>query len=267
MSGPGMPDEDPAPRMHDARTQSADDYDFRRSLAEYWERSPGPPVEKLENFAKYVPRQNLARFLARYEIFKLIQGVQGSIVECGVMLGGGLFSFAKLSAMLEPYNFQRRVYGFDTFEGFPEIHESDRAGRSDRHSTHMVEGGFAVEGAYEDVLAAIDVFDRNRFLNHFPKVEVVRGRFEDTIDAFLAERPHLVVSCLYLDFDIYAPTVAAIRAFRHRMPRGAVIAFDELNDESFPGETAAVFEELDITTLRVRRFDFDPRISYVVLGD
>lgn len=261
------PPTDPAPRLHSERTQAAYDYDSRRRLADYWERSPGSPVEKLENFAKYVPRQNLARLLARYEIFRLIRDVQGSIVECGVMLGGGLFSFAKLSAILEPYNFQRRVYGFDTFEGFPEIHPRDREGLADRHSSHLFDGGFSVPGGYEDVLEAIEVFDSNRFLNHFPKVEVVRGRFEEQIDQFLAERPHLVVSCLYLDFDIYEPTAAALRAFLPRMPKGAVLAFDELNDESFPGETLAVMEALDLSSLRVRRFDFDPRISYAVIGD
>jgi hypothetical protein len=117
------------------------------------------------------------------------------------------------------------------------------------------------------VLEAIEVFDSNRFLNHFPKVEVVRGRFEEQVDQFLAERPHLVVSCLYLDFDIYEPTAAALKAFLPRMPKGAVLAFDELNDESFPGETLAVMEALDLASLRVRRFDFDPRISYAVIGD
>ena len=37
---------------------------------------------KLENFPKYVRRQNLTRFLALYEIFKNILEVKGSIIEC-----------------------------------------------------------------------------------------------------------------------------------------------------------------------------------------
>ncbi len=43
--------------------------------------------------------------------------------------------------------------------------------------------------------------------------------------------------------------------------------FDELNDEVFPGETAAVMEMLDVNSLRVRRFEFEPRISYAVVGE
>lgn len=45
--------------------------------------------DKLNNFEKYVPRQALARFLARYEIFKMIKHTKGSIIECGVHYGGG----------------------------------------------------------------------------------------------------------------------------------------------------------------------------------
>jgi len=50
---------------------------------------PGSIEDKLDNFEKYVRRQPLARFLARYELFKKIIPVKGSIVECGVHLGGG----------------------------------------------------------------------------------------------------------------------------------------------------------------------------------
>ena len=43
------------------------------------------PVEKrLETFPKYVRRQDLKRFLALYELFKIALTVKGSIVECGV---------------------------------------------------------------------------------------------------------------------------------------------------------------------------------------
>src|SRR5947209_9559279 len=155
-----------SPTMHDPRTQSAGDYAFREMLERYYTESPGSNTEKLENFPKYVPRQNLARFLARYEIFRRIQDVQGSIVECGVLFGGGLMSFAQLSAILEPYNFQRRIIGFDTFDGFPDISSQDTDGLPDRKSAHLKKGGFAAPCAYEDLMQAVAVFDRNRFLSH-----------------------------------------------------------------------------------------------------
>jgi hypothetical protein len=256
-----------SPTMHDPRTQSSFDYSSRQALEDYFNNSLGSATEKLENFAKYVPRQNLARFLARYEIFKLIKDVQGSIVECGVLFGGGLLSFAKLSTILEPYNFQRRIIGFDTFTGFPSIDQADLKGRPERKSAHLKTHGFAADGAYEDILKAIEIYDISRYLNHFPKVHVVKGDFAVTAAQFLKDYPHLVVSCLYLDFDIYQPTKVALEHFLPRMPKGAVLVFDELNEEAFPGETIAVMEMLDLKSIRVRRFDFEPRISYAVIGD
>jgi hypothetical protein len=259
--------EDISPTMHDPRTQAAFDLQSRTALEDYFNTSPGSATEKLENFAKYVPRQNLARFMARYEIFKLIKNVQGSIVECGVLFGGGLMSFAKLSAILEPYNFQRRIIGFDTFTGFPSVHEADLKGRSERKSAHLKQHGFAADGAYEDIQRAIELFNVSRFLNHFPKVAVVRGDFVQTAPKFLVDHPHLIISCLYLDFDIYEPTKLALELFLPRMPKGAVLCFDELNEEAFPGETIAVLEACDLKSLRIRRLDFEPRISYAVIGE
>jgi hypothetical protein len=258
---------DPSPTMHDPRTQATGDYTYREALEDYVRESPGTFTEKMENFAKYVPRQNMARFLARYEILKQVLDVQGSIVECGVLFGGGLMSFANLSVILEPYNFQRRIIGFDSFSGFPDVAAEDMKGKPDRKSAHLKVGGFAAPTAYDDLLRAIRVFDMNRFLNHFPKVDLVQGDFEKTSAKYLEDHPHLVISCLYLDFDIYTPTKLAIDRFFSRIPKGGVVVFDELNEEAFPGETIAVLETLDLAKLRVRRFPFEPRISYAIIGD
>jgi hypothetical protein len=265
-----MPDQpaDISPTMHDPRTQAGFDYASRTALEDYFNRSPGSATEKLENFAKYVPRQNLARFLVRYELFKMIQDVQGSIVECGVLFGGGLMSWAKISAILEPYNFQRRIIGFDSFEGFPEIHEADLRGRPERKSAHLKEGGFHAGDAFEDLTQSIALFDISRFLNHFPKVHLVKGDFLKTAPKFLEDYPHLVVSLLYLDFDIYAPTKCALEHFLPRVPKGGIIAFDELNEEAFPGETIAALDHFgSLNGLRIRRFPFEPRISYAIVGE
>lgn len=43
---------------------------------------------KLKNFEKYVTRQSMARFIARYELFKMVKHLKGSIIECGIHWGG-----------------------------------------------------------------------------------------------------------------------------------------------------------------------------------
>lgn len=242
------------------KDQSARDLAFFEEVARYFDEGRDRTIDKIENFAKYVPRQTLARFLVRYEIFKRILHVNGSIVECGVLRGGGLFTFAKLSAILEPVNHTRRIIGFDTFEGFPSLHEYDRVG----DSSHLKVGGLKAR-TYEDILEGARIFDLNRDVGHIQKIELVRGDICETVPAYVQANPHLVVSMLYLDVDVYEPTRTALEYFRERMPKGAVIVFDELNTKRFPGETIAVHEALGLNTLRIERFPFDSYISYAIL--
>jgi len=49
------------------------------------------------------------------------------------------------------------------------------------------------------------------------------------------------------------------------MPKGAIVAFDELNVDHWPGETQAVFEAVGLNNLKIRRFPYHPQISYAVL--
>ena len=218
-----------------------------------------PVHVKLENFPKYVRRQHLKRFLALYEIFKLVLPVKGSIVECGVFRGFGVMSWAKLSAMLEPENLTRRIYGFDTFAGFPSVSAADATPVAD-----VVPGGLAAD-SYEELQELLVEYDRDRFLGHISKVELIKGDLAETIPAFVETHPHLLVSLLFLDVDLYEPTKVAIEHLLPRMPKGAVIAFDELDNPLWPGETRAAVELMQRLPLRIRRLEWDPYIGYAVI--
>ncbi len=222
-----------------------------------FERNPSSWETKLENFPKYVRRQNLTRFLALYELFKLVLPVKGSIVECGVHHGFGIMTWAKLSALLEPVNLMRRIYGFDTFSGFPNIGEQDRSA----YSRHVREGDLYAD-SYAEIMELAEIHDSTRFLGHVPKVELVKGDARESIPRFVAENPHVLVSLLFLDFDLYEPTKTALETFLPRMPKGAVVAFDELDNPLWPGETAAALEVIGSFNLRIRRFPFDPYIGF-----
>jgi hypothetical protein len=229
------------------------------NIARIFERCPDPVDVRLENFPKYVRRQHLKRFLALYELFKLVLPVKGSIIVCGVFRGFGVMSWAKLSAMLEPENLTRRIYGFDSFAGFPSV-----SARDDNRVARP-EHGALVADSHDELQALIAEYDRDRFLGHIDKVHLVRGDVVETLPAFIASHPHLVVSLLFLDLDLYEPTKAAIEHLLPRMPRGVVLAFDELDNPMWPGETLAAIEAIGLGRLRLRRFEWDPYISYAVL--
>jgi hypothetical protein len=88
---------------------------------------------------------------------------------------------------------------------------------------------------------------------------------KETVPKYLKQNPETIVSLMYLDVDVFEPTKIALEYFVPRMPKGAIIAFDELNDRGWPGETLAVLETIGIRNLRIQRFYYDTKISYAVL--
>jgi hypothetical protein len=243
------------------KNQSPQDIKQFERVNDFFLSDEGSIINKIDAFPKYASRQALAKFLTKYEIFQKILHVNGSIVEAGVLHGGGTLAWAKLSSILEPTNHTRKIIGFDTFAGFPSINDKDKKGTDGS----LLKIGELKGSAQTSVIEAVSIYDENRPLNHIPKVELVEGDIVNTAPAYIKENPHLVISMLYLDVDLYQPTKVMLETFLPVMPKGAVIVFDELNAKMFPGETVAVDEILGIRNLEIKRFTFDSYVSYAVV--
>lgn len=218
----------------------------------------GSILKIVNNFSKYARRQEITKFIARYELFKKIIDIKGSIIECGVYAGQGLMSWAQLSTILEPVSFFRKIYGFDTFEGFPSINANDIV----RSNDHNITTGDLREDSFDELQRCVELYDMNRFLSHIEKVEIIKGDFIKTGEEFIKDNPHVIVSLLFLDFDLYEPTKKAIEIFLPRMPKGSIIAFDEVNNQYWPGETLALLESFNLNNLRLSKFPFEPNIAF-----
>jgi len=238
-------------------------------MSTVFEQSECNTEKKLANFPKYIRRQTMARFLVQHELFKRQLNIKGSIVECGVHHGGGVMSWAKLSTTLEPYNYHRKIIGFDTFEGFPSVHDLDLKRPEETSGVDLPPVCVGSLNEDYDVIAemnqVISDYDENRFINHIPKIELVKGDANLTIPQYIEDNQHLLVSLLYLDFDIYEPTVTALKHLLPRMPKGAILAFDEVNNKYWPGETMAMLESLNLQNHRLESFEFEPNISFIQL--
>jgi len=219
-------------------------------------------LDKSRSFPVYATRQAITTFIERFSVYNLIREVPGSILECGVGSGFGLMSFMHFCSIFEPYHYIRKVYGFDTFEGFAGITEKDQTSQA----AHLVDGGLNF-GGYERIKKAVEIHDMNRALGHIPKVELVKGDISKSLPGFLEKHPELVVGLLYLDMDLYQPTRDTLNLLIDRIPRGGVICFDELNHGDYPGETLAVMETLGLRNIRLRRFEFSSMLSYAVVGE
>jgi hypothetical protein len=217
-------------------------------------------VEKFQAFPVYTPRQIITAFLERYELYKLIEKVPGSIIECGVGSGLGLMSFAHFCSIFEPYHYVRHIIGFDTFEGFTELDEKDKGGKAE----HMKKGGLSFD-TYDILKEAIQLYDQNRTLGHINKIQLVKGDISATLPPFLEKNPHLVISLLYLDMDLYRPTKDTIELLLKRIPKGGMIVFDEINHGDYPGETIALMESIGIANLRLQRLPMSSMTSYAII--
>ena len=235
--------------------------DFDDKLSTTFEKSKLQVKDKLINFPRFVNRRHIATFLNRYEIFKQIVNVHGAVVECGVNLGAGLFSWLHFSSILEPYNSSRYIVGFDTFEGFQSVNTHDEKGiyAEDRWEK------FTSKQSYDEIVLSIETQNENRPLSQLQKLSTFKGDATQTIPQFLKDNPHILVALLHIDFDIHGPTKVALEHFLPRMPKGAIIAFDDLNAHEGPGETVAFLESMDIKKYRLHRNNFDSFLCYLVI--
>ncbi len=219
---------------------------------------------KLNNFEKFVRGQSLTRFIARYELFKRILTTTGAVIECGVHNGGGLFAWAKLSNALEPYNTKRKIIGFDSFEGFPDISENDKIAEKD--NKEIKAGGFKSENnIYEEILELKGKFENEKTIQGYDKIKVIKGDANYTMPDYIKNNPETLVSLVYLDFDIYKPTITAIDTFLPRICKGGIIAFDEVNDAKWPGETMALLEKLNLNKHKLESFELYPQMSFITI--
>lgn len=179
-------------------------------------------------------------------------------------MGGGVMAFAKLCAGFDMLGNDRKIIGFDTFEGFPSLDDKDK--QSVQHE-NLKPGGFqSFINIEEELQECIKEFDENRFIQQYKKIELVKGDACQTIPQYIKTHPHTLISLLYLDFDLYEPTKTALEHLAPRVVKGGIIAFDELNDENWMGETIAAFEYFHgFNHCRLQKFDFATNISYMVI--
>jgi hypothetical protein len=232
----------------------------RGAMVDLLRAAPLPDDQLLSNLGLFLESKNLSRILFMDFLFRQIVDVQGVVMEFGTRWGQNLALFAALRGIYDPFNRHRKLVGFDTFEGFPEI------GPQDGRASMMRPGQLAVAPDYarylEQVLA---LHERLNPLSHLRKFALRAGDATVELPRYLDEAPATIVALAYFDFDLYEPTRRCLELIRPRLTRGSVVGFDELNDPDSPGETHALMEVFGLPNVRVRRFPHVSRASYFVV--
>jgi hypothetical protein len=204
-------------------------------------------------------RQALSRILYHDFLYQKIIDVPGVICEFGVQWGGTMAQMINLRGIYEPYNHSRKIYGFDTFEGFTVLDQKDGA------DSNL--GDYGVYQGYEDTLAEIlGIHESFAPLPHIRKFELVKGDASVTIDLWLEENPHAVISMALFDMDVYKPTRDVLDKIIPRLTKGSILVFDEINCGHFPGETAALDEVLGLNKIALRRHPHQTYCAWAEFG-
>lgn len=204
------------------------------------------------NITRYLSYQELSRLIVRYELYRKILEIPGEIVEFGVFLGSGLVNFLQLVELHEPHNWQRMVVGFDTFSGLSGATERD---------------GFLADGDYlysdfPHLQEILSLNQDNKLKRDRQAFMLVRGDVRESLPKFLSQNPSFLPALVWLDLDLYEPTLAVISHLTPLLRTGCILAFDELNHREFPGETLAYLES-GIKTLGPLRRLTHSKVSYI----
>ncbi len=218
----------------------------RREIATHLRGCAIPDDELLSNVGLYMNRPQMSRLLFMHEMYVQASSVLGIAVEFGCRWGVNLSILINLRTVLEPQNLTRKVVGFDTWEGFPSVHERDG------NAEFIEEGAYGVVPGYKSDLEKILCYHESESpYNDRQRFELVQGDVCRTLPEYLDAHPETVIAFAYFDMDLYEPTKEALKLIRPYLTKGSVIGFDEPNHPDFPGETIALREAWGLDRYRL----------------
>lgn len=232
----------------------------RLNLADLINNNPIPDNEKSFHTPLYLKRQELSKILYFNQLYQNVINTHGVIMEFGTRWGTNLVTLSNLRGIYEPFNYNRKIIGFDTFEGFKNTNAA-----SDGEHQIIKDGSFSVSKNYEEYLEELMNIHQNESpLKHINKFEILKGDAPIMLKEYLEKNPQTIIAFAHFDFDIYKPTLDCLNLIKPHLVKGSIISFDELNDPNFPGETKALNESFGLNNVQLQRFAPCPMQSYFI---
>jgi hypothetical protein len=192
-----------------------------------------------------------SKFITHLEFFKQTSNVRGEIVEFGVFKGNSFFRWIKFRDLLEQTS-SRKVIGFDVFGNFPEANFN---GDKEKRDAFVAETNGGKSISLKEINELLD----NQGLNK--NVDIVKGDILVTLDKYLEKNPHLKISLLHIDVDLYEPTKYVLEKLFDKVTKGGIIIFDDYG--AFAGTNKAV-DDFFQNNVEIKKLPFSHAISYIV---
>jgi Macrocin-O-methyltransferase (TylF) len=192
-----------------------------------------------------------SKFITHLEFFKQTSNVRGEIVEFGIFKGNSFFRWIKFRDLLEQTN-SRKVIGFDIFGDFPEAGFDEDKAKRDAFVSET-NGGRSI--TLEEINELLDKQGLNK------NVDIIKGDILQTLDVYLQKNPHLKISLLHIDVDLYEPTKHILEKLFDKVTKGGIIIFDDYG--AFAGTNKAVDDFFE-NKAEIKKLPFSHAISYIV---
>jgi hypothetical protein len=241
-------------------TAHGNTFDYRNRLREMFTNSPLPPDDLLFNLGLYVRSSLLVKFILLHDLYARFKNVPGALLEFGTWWGQNLVLLENLRAIHEPFNKQRLIIGFDTFQGYPTNGEIAPESTKTHHA-------YSTAAGYADYLAELlEVHEGNNAFGHIRgNCKLVQGDVVETAPRYFADHPETLVAFAFFDMGPYEPTIAALRAIKPHLLPGSMILFDELTWAGAPGEAIAFKEVFRGTDYSIEKCQWYPSKAIVTL--
>ena len=208
----------------------------------------------LDLFPVYTNRRSFIRQLAHYELFKLTVDLPGHYLDFGVYFGKSFFSWYKFMEVFTPVATHKKVIGFDTFQGFPDLAPED--GPTDT-TIQKDTGGLSSASFLAEFRELLELHNGDAVLP-VGRGTIVQGDVCKTFPQWLEENPEAGLCLIKLELDLYEPTATVLEGGWDRLVPGGVLILDEYATSKWPGETKAWddFAAARGLTVALKRFPF-----------
>ena len=181
------------------------------------------------------------------DIIKKTKDLEGDIVECGVGHGRSLLILTTLNNAFE----KKKLYAFDSFEGFPDPKEYEKK---------LISG--IKKGYYKSSLESVKIFLASSGIDNedIKEINFVKGYLEDTLINYKNN-----ISLLHIDVDLAESYKTVLNTLWDNIVVGGIIIFDEYNTKKWVTATQAINEFVKRKNLTINEYKTKNFIKHFVI--
>lgn len=198
----------------------------------------------LNDFYHCYNASNILNVIYWRDFFEIVKNVDGDIVECGVGRARSLITILTLNRFYESLGnkYTRKIFGLDSFNGFPEPHYFDKSKRNPQKG----EWSYSPNKRFKYSISTIKKVIKKADLSEYSetKLKLVRGLIENTTKTIDVKK----IAILHLDCDLFQPTLSSLNNLWDKIQIGGIVVIDDYienqnsHDDTFPGVRYAINE-------------------------